>query len=302
MDCPQPHAPKHGSADRFVRALVCFVLVLIPGCVHDQELAVVTGNPLPPGPPAKPKKEPPKRMPRADTCAALGDYRAELAVSPGQTPASRDMLRDQARRSYRQAIKLDPNCREAYLGLAKLYQDTGKLDRALATYEEGLKALSQDAGLWEKLHGFFDDPRARCKDGSLWFEMGMCQARKKDWEASLVSLRKAVELEPENWTFAKALGFTLARAGYFDDSFVCFEKFLGEAKAHYNLARVLHHVQKHEESKSHLMRALQAQPDFPEAQQFLAELTTPATGANTVVQVSFEEDADLAIQSQLLRD
>ena len=126
----------------------------------------------------------------------------------------------------------------------------GQPDKAQETCREGLKLLPKQA--------------------SLWYELGMCQARRKQWDPAALSLKKACEFDPENLTYVNALGFTLGCAGRFDESYACFAKPLGEAKAHYNVARMLHHVKRDDECMEHLRQALMAKPDMQPAQQLWA--------------------------------
>lgn len=208
-----------------------------------------------------------KKTPKPETCAGLADLRVQNAAKPDCPPEDARRLRDEARRAYQQAIKLDPEYLPPYSGLARLYEQTDQPDKAVETYRKGLKSLPKEA--------------------SLWYELGMCQARRKQWDAALSSLKKATELEPENAGYSNAMGFTLARAGRFDESFAFFHKKLGEARAHYNVACMLHHVNRDEESKDHLRQALMAKPDLQPAQQLLAQLQNPNRGAHPIQPAGF---------------
>src|SRR5262245_36829602 len=76
------------------------------GCAHETTT-------LPPG--ATPsmveiRKEKPlsKRAPQPTTLIAYGNLYERTAADPKFTAAEREQLRDQARRSYQQALKIDP--------------------------------------------------------------------------------------------------------------------------------------------------------------------------------------------------
>ncbi len=209
----------------------------------------------------------PKRTPTPELCVGLAEIRLQTASKPDLPPVAVQRLHDEARRAYQQAIKLDKKHLPAYLGLAKLYQIQGDTNKAVETYEQGLKFLPKEAG--------------------LWYELGMCQARRKTWDPALNALKKASEFDPENPVYLNALGFSLARAGRFDDSFACFQKSVGEAKAHYNVARALHHVNRDEESKQHLRQALMAKPNLEPAQQLLAQLENPNRNATSIQQAGY---------------
>lgn len=193
-----------------------------------------------------------RRKPTASTCVTIAEYREAAAADSGIPPAQVDSLREEARKLYQQALTLDAKYLPAYRGLARLYEARGDYERAVATYQAAIKKHPKEA--------------------SLWFDLGMCQARRKDWEPSLASLRKAVELDPENRIFCKTLGLCLARAGRYDESFNFLKGIVGEAQAHYDLARMLLHLNEPEGAQRHLTLALQVNPEMEAAQELLANL------------------------------
>jgi tetratricopeptide (TPR) repeat protein len=210
---------------------------------------------------ARPERELAKRQPRAKTCVEYGRFREEEANAPGRPPAERELLLDQARKMYQQALQVDPKNLPAFLALARLYSARGDHDRAVTTYQKAVKAHPKEAAVWS--------------------ELGMCHARQKEWEPALRCLRKAVDLDPENRQAAHNLGYCLARSGRFEESLACFTRTDGEAKAHYNVARMLLHMQENDRSRHHLRMALQKDPHLLAAQQLLAQIesvTPPSSG------------------------
>ena len=246
-----------------------FLFLAMAGCelLHKQQLVKTPdGQTVAVDKPEEKVEE--KRPPKAESMVAFADFRAHAANEKDRAEPVKEYLRDQARRAYRQAIDLDPKCMSAYTGLASLYQDMGEYDRALQTYDKARKLQP--------------------KNGELWFKYGMCQARHKDYALACDSLKTATQLEPENKLYLNSLGFCLGRAGRFDESYSCFARETTEAKAHYNVARMLHHVKRDGEAKQHLELALKANPQFQDAGTLLAELEK-VDGTNTdVVPVSHE--------------
>jgi tetratricopeptide (TPR) repeat protein len=120
----------------------------------------------------------------------------------------------------------------------------------------------------------------------------MCQAQCKQWDNACSQLGTASQLDPENKRYLNMLGFCLARAGRFDDSYDCFAREMGEAKAHYNVARMLHHVKRDPEAKKHVELALAANPDYAEARKLLADLESGNGTSKDVVPVLTLEAAD----------
>jgi tetratricopeptide (TPR) repeat protein len=219
---------------------------------------VATATP-PPAPAVASEKELPKRPPQAATCVAFGNLQLEAAKEAKRTPAQRQELCDTARKYFQQALKTDPKCADAYHGLTRAYEGLGDQPRTIEAFQKAQRTFPKDA--------------------SFCFELGMYQARRKDWSAALESLTKATDLAPENRTYANMRGYCLARMGRYDESFAWFKQTVGEAQAHYNVARMLHHIGQEEPCRRHLALALQADPNLSDARQLTAELNAPVRPA-----------------------
>jgi Tfp pilus assembly protein PilF len=248
------------------------------GCAPHGPLPLVSSEtksapaPPPPPPPAAepaPVSEARPHKPHASTYVAAGSLAEKTAEDPKRGPADRENMLEQARKAYQQAIATEPDYLPAYQGLARLYIKLGDHDHAVATLQKVLQTHPKEA--------------------PLWFDLGMCYSRHKQWEPALDCLRKAVDLDPESRPYINTLGFCLARAGKLDESLACFQKIGGPAQAHYNLARMLHHLGQDEPSKQHLQLALQADPKLDAARQLLSHLDGRPTG---VVQMSAAEPID----------
>jgi tetratricopeptide (TPR) repeat protein len=211
------------------------------------------------------EKPGPSRQPQPATLVAYGNLYERSAAEPNYSSAERDQLLGQARRSYQQALKVDPKNVPATLALARLYVNTNDAEQAVLTYR---KALELDG-----------------KNAAVWHELGMYQARLKNWQAAVEGLNTAVQLEPSNKQYSQSLGFCLGRAGYFAESYKVFQQLEGDASAHYNVGRMLAHVNQPELAKQHLRLALQANPQMVRAQEALDELESPAaSGVPTAYQ------------------
>ena len=217
------------------------------------------------------ESELPKRQPLAATCLAYGNFSVQSAADPKRSPPERERLHDQARKAYQQALKIEPTNLQALTALARLYTVMGDQGHAVATYQQAIQTHP--------------------KDPSLRYELGMCHARRRQWEPALASLREAVALDPESRSYAHALGFCLARAGCYDESFRTFARLEGEANAHYELARMLHHMNQDALSKQHLGLALSANPELGPARQLLAALEGRSPASDKIVPVGGTETA-----------
>jgi tetratricopeptide (TPR) repeat protein len=193
-----------------------------------------------------------KRQPRPSTYVALGELHEKAATDPERSPAEQEELRNKARLAYQQALQVNPKDLPALTALARLYASEGDHERALATYNRAIQ----------------DYP----KDAALRYELGICHARRKNWDLALQSMQQAVQMDPENRRYRHCYGLCLARAQRYDESLMVLAKLEGPAHAHYDLARMMHHLEQDEASKEHLRLALAQNPELVAAQQLLAEL------------------------------
>src|SRR5262245_35465087 len=188
-------------------AFVC--LAMAAGCdIKSLPLvsaAAVTGK-LPDTLPPRPEEleaECPKELKPA-TLVAYATLKEQSASEPTQSEGARERLREEARQAYLRALEMDPKFVPAQVGLANWYDTVGNHAKALATYQQALKLTA--------------------KDKTVWYQLGMCHARHKEWDAAITNLRKANELDPDDRQCAKTLGLCLARAGRQDESLACLEK------------------------------------------------------------------------------
>lgn len=206
-----------------------------------------------------------KRIPKPATCVAAGDFHEQQAAAEDVSPADRVRLRETARKAYQQAISIDPDYVPAYQALAHLYTVMGDHQHALATYQKILQKHPKDA--------------------ALWYDLGMCQSQHKEWDAALENLRKAVDLDPENRPYISTLAYALARTGHFDESLEYFKRVGSPAAAHYNVARMQHHMKQDELCLRNLVVAVQLDPQCKDAREMLAQLQ----GGDSVTPASYEE-------------
>jgi tetratricopeptide (TPR) repeat protein len=225
--------------------------------------STVTQTP-PPQPVVETEKEPdlPPRQPKASTCIAFADFDMQKAADDRLAPAEKERLHEEARKAYQQALHLAPNDLQALSAMAHFYVAIGEHQRALEVYAKAVKIHPRQAPLWN--------------------EMGMCYAQQKQWQPALECMWHAVEVDPENRPYIHAYGLCLARAGRYNESLGVLTKLEGEPTAHYDLARMLHHLQQDELCKEHLRLALQGQPDMLAARQLLATLEGASVMNNTV--------------------
>jgi tetratricopeptide (TPR) repeat protein len=211
------------------------------------------------------QKDPPRRTPKASTCVAFGDYRVREAAGPNRTDDEKRHFHEQARGAYRQALDIDPRCVAARRGLALIALAEENHEEAAAELQAALALAPRDAG--------------------LWYDLGLIQSRRQEWDPAVAALTRAAEIDPENHQYALALGHCLARSGDYDRAVGVFRRVVGEARAHYNVARMMHHLKQEDLSRRHLRLALEKEPELKEARTLLAQIdrtTPPARGVAPV--------------------
>jgi tetratricopeptide (TPR) repeat protein len=219
----------------------------------------------PPGgaPPAAASGEEPVTH-KAPTYLAFGDFRAAAGFAKEHSSAQQKQFREDARLAYLKAIEIDPKFLPAYLALGRLLQGCDDHAGAVAVFERALQINGQNA--------------------ALWHELGMCQCRAKNWSTAIDSLRKACLLDANNRGYATALGYALARAGRFDESYAALRRLNGEAKAHYDLARMLRHLGQIQLAWTHAVEASQKDPRLPGVRALMDELCGKAPPEGGAVQ------------------
>jgi tetratricopeptide (TPR) repeat protein len=220
------------------------------GCAHDANLLAVRQEQA--DVEAARDADQPKRTPRAATCVAFATFNERGANAANCTPEQREQLRAQALKEYERALKIEPTNLAAEMGVARLHAARGANEAALAAFQQAIKTHPQE--------------------GVCRFELGMFHARRKEWGPAVENLREAARLNPERRSYAHGLGYCLARAGKYDESFAVFAKLDGEAEAHYSVARMMQHTGQEELCKQHLQLALALKPDMAKARQLLTTL------------------------------
>jgi len=219
---------------------------------------------------AKVEAEQPKRKPKASTCVTFGDFCLRESLAPASSPEEQRQRRALARRAYEQALEIDPQCAEAYRGLAQLYTAEQQPERAISTYQSAVRALPRSA--------------------ALWFDLGMLHSQRREWEPAIDALAHAADLDPTNRQYANVLGFCLARAGRYEQSLAYFTRVVGEARAHFNVGRMMMHNGQADAARQHLELALQREPNLTEARELLAQLNRPQNRpAQPIVPVQYQE-------------
>lgn len=250
MDCHKSLALALGLS---VGALGCVHQETVPKPVTDSKVTKVT---IEKGVTPIDETAKAKRKPTPALCVAFAQVAERGAEEDQRESADRDCMRSQAIKGYKKALEIDPKNLEAMRGLARVYENSGDHEQAIQTFR---KATAKQ-------------PKEPC----VWHDLGMCHAKHKEWDPALECLRKAADLDRDDHRYAKSLGLCLARAGRYDESFQCLKPVVGEAEAHFYVARMLKHMEQKEACLAHLQAAVQADPQLVKAHQMLEEIQNPA--------------------------
>jgi Flp pilus assembly protein TadD len=175
-----------------------------------------------------------------------------VAKDPTKSPAERERMLGQAREIYQDVLATDPKNADALTGLGELYSLTGEQDRLAEVMVRAEKTHSTNAKVW------------------AWVAVKHGQA--KNWAAACDAYARAVKLDPDNRTYRMHWGFTLARAGRYEEGYAALARAMREPEARYNLAMMMVHNGDLERAKGELRLARQADPNFAAAAEQLAAM------------------------------
>lgn len=203
-----------------------------------------------------------------------------LAKDANRPAADRERTLTQVRELYQEVLAVDPKHLEALMGLGEMYQLTGERDR-----------LNEVMGRIMKLHP---------NDAKAWAWVAVKHGQAKNWTAAADAYGRAANLDPEGRTYRLHLGFTLARAGRYDEGYAWLGKTMREAEARYNLAMMMLHNGDTDRARSELQLCLKVDPNFSPAAERLAGLAAgnAMPAAPTVADVKgvgFEELAPVKL-------
>ncbi|MFL5245756.1 MAG: tetratricopeptide repeat protein [Gemmataceae bacterium] len=168
---------------------------------------------------------------------------------------------EQAMAAYKEALRHDPKCAEAYLRLAILHDRQGQFNESEALYRGALALKPGDTEIF-------------CDRGySLYLQQCWAQAE--------MNLRQAIALQPRHNRAHNNLGLVLAHTGRIDECLAEFRKAgCTEADAQSNLAYVLALERHWNDAREHYEYALAMDANSPQAKRGLEELISLVSKAN----------------------
>lgn len=229
---------------------------------------------------------------------ALGELKAAMTLQPenprvyqhlGELYVCRGMLED-AEKAFQRAIHYGPRFTRAYDSLADVYARRGDRERVVAAMRKAAaispknagrqmnlgKALLENDAVEEARKAFEQAVREAPGDPSVRREIGEALlAGNLNLEAEEV-FRVLLRENPEDLHLYNRLGIACRRLGRFRDAIDLYRRAIlldpEDDHLHFNLARVLMEDGREEESRVHVLKALELYPDFQEAKALLDRL------------------------------
>lgn len=192
-----------------------------------------------------------------DHTAALESLRSALAIHPSYPEALnnlgnvlKDLLQwDEAIESYHRALALRPDYAEAWSNLGMACWHQGRLDEAAGHLQKGVQ-LAPDRFEYH-------------------INLGNILRSLKHWDQAVASYHQAVRLEPASAEALVNLGSALVEKGSPEEGLthLCHGLELNDALAegHFNLGNAFHQLQQPQKAVVAYQKALDYQPDFPDA-------------------------------------
>jgi Tfp pilus assembly protein PilF len=103
-----------------------------------------------------------------------------------------------------------PQLPNELLELALAAQNAGQMDKAINAY---IAVLDQQPA----------NPDA-------WHYLGLCQRSQKQWQLAIDSIRKSLEINPDNASALNSMGATLCAVGRFEEAEQYLEKAISQKK------------------------------------------------------------------------
>ncbi len=162
----------------------------------------------------------------------------------------------ESKRRYHEILTANPDCLPARLGIAHIERETGRFDQC----REILNAA-------RKQHP---------NDPTVMLELGRMYNERQQWDDSVRSFTKAVELASDDQMVHYELGLALASANRMEEALLHLKFAVGDSAALYNIAFILHECGRSAEAVKWVERAMDAHPDGRTRQmagELLAELS-----------------------------
>lgn len=194
-----------------------------------------------------------KRKPDPRLAGRLKPPDADFYVDAGNMCA-KDNDPESARINYHKALEMKPHHLGALLGLARLFDRQGQLDRATEHYLEATEHHPSEAAAFN--------------------DLGLCYARQSKYDEAAKALSRAIELQPDRALYRNNIATVFVVQGRIDEALAHLTDAHGAAIAHYNVGYLLSKRGQTRQALEQFSLALQADPSMTSAQEWIESLSS----------------------------
>jgi tetratricopeptide (TPR) repeat protein len=162
----------------------------------------------------------------------------------------------EAEAAYRKALDMDPNYLDALIGYARLEDRQGNFEAATKFYQRAIRKYPKDA--------------------SVRNDLGLCYHRRGKLPEATRELQKAVELDGESKLYRNNLAAVYVEQGKNREALQQLVAAHGTSVGNYNLGYLLTQKKNNAEALKYFRAAAEADPSLTAAQQWIAQLSSPA--------------------------
>jgi len=170
---------------------------------------------------------------------------------------------DLAEKQYKLGLKLAPKHLALQLGYARLRDRQGHLDQAIGLYQQVAKQYPQETAVHN--------------------DLGLCYARRGMFREALASLERAIQLQPQKRLYRNNIATVLVEMGRVEAALEHLRAAHGEAVAYYNLGYLLEKKGQPGAAATSFAKALEKDPALTAAQLWLEKLQGPGAASPQLV-------------------
>jgi Tfp pilus assembly protein PilF len=184
---------------------------------------------------------------------------------------------DLAEKQYKLGLKLAPKHLALQLGYARLKDRQGQLDQAIGLYQQVARQYPQEAATHN--------------------DLGLCYARRGMVREAIASLERAIQLQPGKRLYRNNIATVLVETGRVDAALEHLRAAHHEAVACYNLGYLLEKKGQPALAATFFAKALEKDPSLTAAQVWLERLQGPGASRPQVVRPADRSDAEAQVHA-----
>ncbi|MCA9166867.1 MAG: tetratricopeptide repeat protein [Planctomycetales bacterium] len=170
-----------------------------------------------------------------------GPVQPSLYLSAAHMMEARGQL-SEARKHYEHILSVEPQHREALIGMARLDHREGRHEQAIVAYQRALQLVGNDAVVLN--------------------DLGLCMARAGRTDEAVRTLQAAIAEKPDSLMYRNNLATVLLEANRIDQAVATLAESHGPAVAHYNIGYLLNQRGDTADALEHFETSLRIDPTF----------------------------------------